>query len=203
MVLKLLSELSPPPSVVLPLPSSESSSPDKFPNQPVIRNHLPADPTATARSESGGPGPVFVFDSAPGHVSFIMLARSFTAGIKSPILRALLYIPAGLTVFLFKAVGLRRWLLPFGSRGKEPFLQMRGDLLNPTLIPLTAPRLYFYSMSDPLVSGETVEQHIEEARQVGVTTILTKRDDRAAHVNHLGVDPIGYWAAVRKLWAIQ
>ena len=196
MVLKLLSESSPPPSVVLPSPPFESSSPD---NQPAIRNRLPAG----ARSESEGPGRVFVFDSAPGRVSFIMLARSFTAGIKSPILRALLYVPAGLTVFLFKAVGFRRWLLPFGSREKEPFSQMRDDLLNPTLIPLTAPRLYFYSMSDLLVSGETVEEHIEEAREVGVMTILTKRDDKAAHVSHLRVDPIGYWAAVRKLWAIQ
>jgi len=156
-----------------------------------------------SESESGGLGPVFVFDSAPGRVSFIMLARSFTAGIKSPILRSLFYVPAGLTVFLFKVVGLRWWLLPFGSREKEPCSQMWDDLLNPTLIPLTTPRLYFYSMSDLLVSGETVEEHVEEAREVGVMTILTKRDDQAAHVSHLRVDPVGYWAAVRKLWAIQ
>ena len=185
---------------------SELSSQNQFPDQlltrkssrqrPAIRDQLEAG--ASRRSE----GPVFVFDSAPGHVSFVMLARSFTTGIKSRILRALLYIPAGLTVLLFKALALRPWL-PFGSREKEPFSQMRDDLMDPVLIPLTAPRLYIYSMSDPLVPGQSVEEYIERHREAGITTIVTKRDDRAAHVSHLRLDPSGYWQAIHSLWRRQ
>lgn len=77
---------------------------------------------------------------------------------------------------------------------------MRADLVDPALIPPSAPRLYVYSTNDEMVGWKDVEQHVSAARESGVKRVLVKRDEKAGHVNHLKVDAFGYWAVVRKLF---
>ena len=78
-------------------------------------------------------------------------------------------------------------------------MRLREGLLNPALIPLNVPRLFFYSMNDVLVPGAFVESHIADARKAGVTNITAKKDT-SSHVSHMKDDPVGYWSAIKQLW---
>lgn len=148
------------------------------------------------------------------------MARALTASLtkRSPLLRALAFVPAGLSVLLFDLAGAVYWAVrggrswdnaePHTPTGKlrpvehEPFTQMRLDILDPHLIPPSAPRLYIFSEPglDDLVPAEDVLEHIAEARDAGVSSIEVKRTG-AGHVGHLRADPEGYWEAVRRLWS--
>lgn len=191
-------------------PSTIPQQIEGAPNPNDEKNELTVQTGNSDQSSARTSGPAFVFDSAPGQPSFRIMARAVTANIASPFLRALAYVPSGLTVLIFKFLALRSFIrlhLPFGrahvrdsERGREPFAQMWADLINPSLIPPSAPRLYFYSTPDLLVPSEDVEEHIAQARKAGVTSITTLKSDRAAHVSHMRLDPVNYWASVRKLW---
>lgn len=136
----------------------------------------------------------FVFDSCPGTSSLVIFYRAFSVGIQNPILRKLSAIPISVAYFL-------HWTFGRLTGRTDTFVEMRNNLIDPTLIPNSAPRLYFYSTPDLLIPPKDVEEHIEQAKSIGgVRTIVVKKHETAPHVSQMRLGPQVYWESVRNLW---
>lgn len=133
-----------------------------------------------------------MFDSNPGLSTISNGARAVTVGIKNNLVRWIAFGAFAIAIASLKFVGI---LL----RSKDIFTQMREDLLNPTLIPIDAPRLYIYSNKDQLVPSAHVDLHLQDAKKAGIMNITTRRDT-SSHVNHMRDDPAGYWSTIKTLW---
>lgn len=45
-----------------------------------------------------------------------------------------------------------------------------------------------------------MEDHASEARSKGYAKVVLEKNERSGHVCHMRVGPVGYWAAVKKIW---
>jgi hypothetical protein len=76
---------------------------------------------------------------------------------------------------------------------------VREGLNDPGIVTTAARRMYVYSMQDKIVDYEDVEDHIDEARQVGykADVLCFEIGD---HVGHLKNNGKAYWEAIESLW---
>ncbi|KAK9897202.1 hypothetical protein P389DRAFT_194830 [Cystobasidium minutum MCA 4210] len=142
--------------------------------------------------EHSFPAKSIVIDSAPGGNALRPLLSAFTAPIRSRILKWLTYIPLTLGWLALKA---------FGTLLRKPSVidRLHQELVDPTLFPTTAERLYIYSKGDTIIKSQDVERSIATARSAGLT-VRTEVYDNSPHVSHARVDGKRYWTAVLDLW---
>ena len=78
---------------------------------------------------------------------------------------------------------------------------MRANLnsTDPEYISKEASRCYIYWDMDPLIGDEDIEDHAEDAKAKGLKVDMVKYAG-STHVAHMKVDPVRYWAVVKKLW---
>lgn len=162
----------------------------------VLRTLAAQSPTAAHNSDN--PSSAFIFDSSPGLPSILKNVRAVTAGIPSPLIRRVSFILGSIVSAFHLSL---TYLVSFLLRRPDIWTRMRSDLVDPAFIPLSAPRLYVYSTKDKMVGWRDVEKHVTMAKERGVKTVLVKKDEKAGHVNHLKVDAVGYWAAVKRVWS--
>jgi hypothetical protein len=138
-----------------------------------------------------------IFDSCPqaGAGTLSASIRAFTSIVRFAPLRVLVIL--SLYVLHFYAT-IRKRL--FGI----PFLweTAKARLNEPRVLPWlqrSSPRLYIYSLTDDLVSWQSVESHAKEAGKL-FDDVRTERFENSGHVAHMKQDPERYWAAVEGLW---
>jgi hypothetical protein len=147
------------------------------------------------KEKMGQPLPVtaMVLDSTPGRATYEATVRAFSLALpKNIILRTL-----GILVFR-----MFFWLYKFGYyiQGKTDLVdQVRADLNDKTIFDTEAPRMYIYSVADPMVAWQSVEEHGEEARSLGYT-VDREKFLHSGHAAHLLEDQERYWATVQRLW---
>jgi hypothetical protein len=102
--------------------------------------------------------------------------------------------------YLFLHAFLCWYVISGRIRGKEDFFTiLRGQLNDKTLFNQRAPRLYFYSHEDSMVSWEDIEVHSKEAEAKGYK-VTTEEFVGSPHCGHLTKDPVRYWGAVKAVW---
>lgn len=136
-----------------------------------------------------------ILDSAPAHTDVRRGIKAFTAQIKFWPFK-IPFIIGIVVASIF--VSVRRKL--FGT--KDIMGRMRDALQVSGILPwLTkdTPRLYIYSTKDELIPPEQIEEHAEEARDLGFNVRLEKYTN-SAHVSHARTEPARYWASVKDFW---
>lgn len=137
-----------------------------------------------------------IFDSCPGSGSFRGSQRAFSSVITNPIARFLVKIMVALLFCI-------QFFMKHVFR-KQPYFQaMKSSLNDPNVLPWTSkrtPRLYIYSEGDELVEADVVEEHVKDAREIGLTVSVEKFGKESKHVSHVRADPQRYWTSVGQLW---
>ncbi|GAA5926070.1 hypothetical protein JCM3775_005194 [Rhodotorula graminis] len=136
------------------------------------------------------PARAIVFDSCPGQASLSGIIAAFTAGVKSPLVKVPLMGVLSV-VYAF----LRLWDM---IRRRSSILARVAAYFNSPALP-PVPRLYLYSTTDKLVPCADVEQHVAEARSLGLE-VRAERFEATPHVAHARADPKRYWGAVQQVW---
>jgi hypothetical protein len=149
------------------------------------------------KEKMGRPLPVTasVFDSSPGKVRWQALARAFAVALpKNIILRTIGIL---LLQFIFPLFKLGNLLT-----GQEDLVEKtRRELNDKTLFNLNAPRVYIYSIADDMVAWQDVEEHGDEASNLGYT-VNQEKFLTSSHAGHLIEDPKRYWRIVQRLWSM-
>ena len=135
-----------------------------------------------------------IFDSAPGVWTYRFASDMFTAGIKSPFLRALAWPFAHLIAIL-------SWLLTFVlgvmPDGQTEWAEAHNDWARVR----EARRTYIYGNPDRLVSPGTIEAHANQAEVKGFVVFARELFEGSTHVAHARTDPERYWRVVTETWA--
>jgi hypothetical protein len=131
-----------------------------------------------------------VLDSAPGVATYRRSIAAMSVGLPRFILLRIL----GYIVIHFLC--LMMWITHHVFKQENAISQIRKQLVDPTLFPVTAPRVYVYSKTDRMVGWEDVEYNANLAKQNGYT-VSTERYENTEHVGHLRQDPQRYWAVVK------
>ncbi|KAI0644593.1 hypothetical protein C8Q79DRAFT_782661 [Trametes meyenii] len=137
-----------------------------------------------------------IFDSSPAPVTFAIMNRAFTAGIRGRLRRyfAMLLVSTIYVITLVVRAALR---LP--AKPMERELALLNDS---SLLPWTSartPRMYLYSSGDRIVPAPGVEEHAARARMAGFPVRMV-HFGQSGHVAHARDDPEKYWGAVRSFW---
>ena len=120
-------------------------------------------------------------DSAPGSNKLVEFLRGFTVGIRSPFLLYTTYFLLLLFAALAKAYEI------IWRPGPIFIDKMRNELIDSSLLPKEAKRLYIYSKTDLLIAYQDVESHIEDARRAGFSA-TKERYEKSSHVAHMRTD---------------
>jgi Eukaryotic protein of unknown function (DUF829) len=142
------------------------------------------------------PAIAIIYDSVPGRWNLSSMLAAFLAPFRSTVSRMLIAIPLTIIYSLITAFS-------FITRERSSMDQMREALNKARVLPWTnerTPRLYIYSDTDELVQQEAVEEHIAEAKALGLN-VRGEYFKGSAHVSHVRADADRYWAAVKKVWA--
>jgi Eukaryotic protein of unknown function (DUF829) len=144
-----------------------------------------------------------VIDSAPGSDDYGAAVRAFSANLSPKTMPYPLYLLAMLGVHLmFIGVLLMHYvqvLVHFTTVQPPPVSwleQLRTDLNDPKLFPVSQPRAYVFSDKDLMVDENYVIKHAEEAKKVGFKDIREERFVGTAHVGHMLGDATRYWGIV-------
>ncbi|KAI0786040.1 hypothetical protein C8Q75DRAFT_299663 [Abortiporus biennis] len=136
-----------------------------------------------------------ILDSTPGTTSLRLALAAVTTPIKG--------LFARLAAKFFFTVILVVLIVYHKVTGQEHLIdKVRKDLNNPRLLPWMSketPRLYIYSDSDKMIPSSAVDEHIAEAKQMG----LNARGEffqGSEHVAHGRRYPERYWEAIQSLW---
>ena len=134
-------------------------------------------------------------DSAAGSNKLGPLLRGFTAGNKSPFVLYPTYHFILVTAAVIKAY--ENIMRP----GPIFINKMRIQLINASLLPKEAKRLYIYSKTDALIPYKDVESHIEDTRRAGLDS-TAERFEESPHVAHMRTDGDRYaWTGMtRRKW---
>lgn len=139
------------------------------------------------------PMSALVLDSSPGRATYGRTVRAFAVGLpKNWLLR---FLGTVMFRFVFGIYILSYWVL----RKSDLVDEMRRTLNYKTIFEEDAPRIYIYSVADPMVDWKLVEKHAEEAKILGYTVDLEKYL-QSGHCGHLIVDANRYWKAIQRLW---
>lgn len=135
-----------------------------------------------------------VMDSAPGKATWAASVRAFSVVLpKNPIINflgyLLIYLLFGIYCALYKLFNVI-----------DDVAQGRIDLNDPEIFDMSVPRLYIYSEADYIVGWKDVEEHANEAADLGVEATYEKFSD-SVHAGHLMLDAQRYWVAVQDLWS--
>jgi hypothetical protein len=142
----------------------------------------------------GAPLPItaLVLDSAPGVATYRRSIAAMSVGLPRFILLRIL----GLIVIHFLCVVM--WITHHIFKQENAISQIRKQLIDPTLFPLSAPRVYVYSKTDRMVGWKDVEYNAHLAKQNGYE-VSTEMYENTEHVGHLRQDPQRYWAVVKSV----
>jgi hypothetical protein len=133
-----------------------------------------------------------VLDSCPGLEDFKTSFNAFTVGLPKFWLIRALAVGAVCLFFLFHFIANRVFR-------KEPFLRkLRRNLNDPSLFPVSAPRVYLYSKADAMIRWRDVESHAAEAAAKG-WSVKTELFEESKHVGHMVVDAQRYWNDVNSV----
>lgn len=135
-------------------------------------------------------------DSSPGQWGYARSISALSMSLpKSFILRWLGYV--------FLHLFMSWYVVVVRITGQEYFNTVIGRQLNNKMwFDQAAPRLYFYSRTDSMVSWEHIEAHAKEAKVKGYQ--VTKEEFvGSAHCGHMMRDPARYWGAVKAVWERQ
>ncbi|KAJ7223481.1 hypothetical protein GGX14DRAFT_323855, partial [Mycena pura] len=80
---------------------------------------------------------------------------------------------------------------------------IRNGLQQPELVPFAhkhTPRLYIYSREDQMVEATSVEKHVAEAREQGLS-VEVEVFQGSTHVAHSRKDPVRYWSVISRHWS--
>jgi len=134
-----------------------------------------------------------VLDSTPGRATYAATLRAFSLGLpKNPIVHFIGMIFMRLVFVLYK--------LQFILRGTVDLVDsLRVDLKDKEIYNLEAKRCHIYSVKDDMVQWQFVEEHAQEARELGYD-VQIERFGESGHCGHLLLDPERYWSIVQKLW---
>jgi uncharacterized protein DUF829 len=135
-------------------------------------------------------------DSCPGYPDFESAYTAFRLSLPD-------YTP----IYLFGSVVMYLWLSMFFVIAKlipslHVLRDMRKDLNDPMLFPLSAPRLYIYSKNDVMVAWAAVEHHARDGREIGYK-VDTQLFTSSTHVNHVVQESNRYWHLVQYLDKIR
>jgi len=140
------------------------------------------------------PATAMVFDSTPGKDTYKATVDAFAVALpKNTLLRIV-------GIYILKMVWVLYRLAYLIRRKDDLVMQTRKGLNNKALFDTKTPRLYVYSDADPFVAWEFVEEHAQEAREIGYP-ISKERFVESGHCFHLPLDEDRYWAAVTSLWS--
>lgn len=153
---------------------------------------------ATAYKKRTGrvlPMSALVLDSSPGRATYERTVRAFAVGLpKNWILR---FLGTMMFRFVFGLYILSYWVL----RRSDLVDEMRRTLNDKTIFDEDAPRMYIYSVADPMVDWRLVEEHSEQAKDLGYSIDLEKYLE-SGHCGHLIIDVDRYWKTIQRLWDI-
>lgn len=140
------------------------------------------------------PAKAVIFDSCPGVGTYANGIEALTAGIKNPWARWVGVIFAVLLMFSLQ-------VYRFFTFSPEPFSVMRKRILNPGVLPRSAPRTYIYSDADRLIDPQAVERNVQDAMELGFQVELEKFEG-TPHVNHIKgpANAARYVDCVRRTW---
>ena len=136
-----------------------------------------------------------LFDSTPGSNTIAEARASFGAGMKSPSQPRLLHLGIDLQCILCATLIQGADLLP---RVRVYQSLLKHYLLDPTIIPQSAKRVYVYSKEDKLVRWQAVEAHVDQVRRAGCD-VKTELWVASQHVQHVKKEPERYWEIVHAL----
>ncbi|KAJ6594364.1 hypothetical protein B0H19DRAFT_1095171 [Mycena capillaripes] len=137
-----------------------------------------------------------VFDSTPGRGEYSSLVSTLTAEVKSPVVKAMLTVPASL---VYGALWVRRILVD----DEDLFAHMHTRLGMQGLLPLAegySPRVYIYSETDKMVPFTSVEQHLSTIKGNPSFDVAAEKFDGSQHIQHERKDSERYWNAVYAVW---
>jgi hypothetical protein len=149
----------------------------------------------TYREKLGSVLPVsaVVIDSSPGRANYEATIRALSVSLpKNVILRVI----GGFLLRVFYWLYILRAVM--SGRGEE-VEQSRKVLNDNDFLTVSAPRVYIYSVADPMVDWHYVEEHAEEAERSGYK-VEREKFLKSGHVAHLLTDEDRYWATVQRLW---
>ncbi|KAF2837910.1 hypothetical protein M501DRAFT_914936, partial [Patellaria atrata CBS 101060] len=136
-----------------------------------------------------------VLDSSPGSGEFWATADAMLLSLPQSLV---IYYPlVALVYLLLSLLSFLGW-----ARNREnPVVLMRKQLFHDTMFPRWKPRLYCYSVADPMVEWIDVELHAAEGKLKKWGSRLEKFE-RSGHANHIGPegDKERYWGAVKDIW---
>ncbi|KAI0331202.1 hypothetical protein GY45DRAFT_654635 [Cubamyces sp. BRFM 1775] len=193
--------------IVKDVESQISKSPDTASHPPRILLHVMSNggvcslvDLASAIRKHGLRAPdgtkcAIVFDSAPAPVTFAIMNRAFTAGIRNALMK---YI----TMAFISSTYVITTFLGILFRIPQPMQREMAALNDPRLLPWTStrtPRMYLYSSGDVIVPAPGVEEHAAKARMVGFPVRMV-HFGRSAHVAHARDDPEKYWGSIKTFW---
>lgn len=146
------------------------------------------------RREFSKPLPItgMVLDSAPGRATFNRSVAAMSVGLPSTLPLRLL----GLVVIYFVCMGM--WFKHHVLKSENVISLVRRQLVDPSLFPRSAPRVYIYSKADDMVGWQDVESNVVLAENKGYT-VDVERFERSKHVGHLLDDGETYWGAVKRV----
>lgn len=137
-----------------------------------------------------------ILDSVPGRGGIRRSLEAFTISIKSRLLKFAAYAFLTGWMLLFQAIRSLR-------RKNDIITDLRLKINNPLILPWTTantPRLYLYSDTDRLIPQEAVDEHIADAKTIGLN-VRAELLLGSAHVTHARTYPERYWGAVKSAWA--
>jgi hypothetical protein len=133
-----------------------------------------------------------ILDSTPGRATYAATLRAFSIGLpKNQVLYSIGWICMQVAFVLFKLRSLVEG---------DMIELMRVKLNDRDVFPVETKRCYIYSAKDDMVQWQFVEQHAEEAKQLGYEVQTEKYLD-SGHCGHLLADPKRYWQIVQTLWS--
>ena len=132
-----------------------------------------------------------VLDSAPGVATYRRSIAAMAVGLPRFILLRLL----GYIIIHIMCAAM--WVTHHIFKRENIISQIRRQLVDPTLFPIAAPRVYIYSKTDKMVGWKDVEYNAQLAKDAGYQ-VQTERYENTEHVGHLRKDPQRYWDAVQR-----
>ncbi|KAL1867218.1 hypothetical protein Plec18167_008759 [Paecilomyces lecythidis] len=139
--------------------------------------------------------PSMVIDSAPGRATIRSSAKALSYALpKHPILHRL-------CLSIVYAFLIGNWVLKKVFRQPDVIEQSRRALNDPELFGVSRAakrrRCYIYSDEDELIKSSDVEEHASEA-EVSGWAVERAKFNGSAHVAHMRMDPLKYWAIVER-----
>ncbi|KAL5412693.1 hypothetical protein PMIN03_004162 [Paraphaeosphaeria minitans] len=134
-------------------------------------------------------------DSTPGHPRYLRLCNTLKKSLPPiPILNC-----TGLLVGSALLGGI--WILYNCIKGYDNNVisRTRRRLQDPDHWDPTAPRCYFYSKEDQLITWKDIREHVGEAVRLGAPVMDVCFED-TAHCKHAAMHPDRYWGAVALTW---